>query len=427
MHPGKGNQRVYVEGYTKMRTKNRMAVTVMAFFLPGLWAGTGAASEGDSLDVLLDEGKVTLDLRYRFEGVDQDGFDEDAEAHTLRTRLGFQSGVWRGFDFNVEVNDVQHLSNDFNAGGGTSPGSTEYPVVPDPKGTRLNQAYVNYTGLDDWGFKVGRQRINLDNQRFVGAVGWRQTEQVYDAGTAAWGNDRAQVSLTYVQWVRRIFGEESSSGKNKQDGTIFLNGSINTPVGKAIGYYYHIDNEDVSSFSTDTFGARLDGKQAINDDWSIRYEVEYATQKDAGNNPVDISEDYWHVGAGAVVGMFDFGLGWELLGGDDDSLVNEAFRTPLATLHKFNGWADVFLTTPAAGLSDAHATFSAKPGKFLIQARYHDFQADSGSEDYGSEIDLQVGYAFDKRFRGDLFFADFNGDDGNPDVTKFWVQLLFTL
>ena len=41
-------------------------------------------------------------------------------------------------------------------------------MVADPKGTRLNQGFVHYGGLDDWGFKVGRQRINQDNQRFDG-------------------------------------------------------------------------------------------------------------------------------------------------------------------------------------------------------------------------------------------------------------------
>ena len=130
-----------------------------------------------------EEESRTLAARYRYEFVDQENISDEANAHTLRTRLGFQSGSFRGFDFNIEVNDVRHLSNDFNAGGGTTPDrSGEYPVVADPKGTRLNQGYINYAGLEDWGFKVGRQRINLDNQRFVGAVGWRQTEQVFDAG-----------------------------------------------------------------------------------------------------------------------------------------------------------------------------------------------------------------------------------------------------
>lgn len=416
-----------------MQANDFRAVVLMAGFLVAALGTTQAlAADGsDSLGVLLDEGKVTLDFRYRYEFVEDDGFDKDANASTLRTRLGFQSGVWRGWDFNIEANDVRHvLTNNFNAGGGTTPDRTDYPVVADPKGTRLNQGYLNYTGIEDWGFKIGRQRINLDNQRFVGGVGWRQTEQVFDAGTVAWGTDKADFSATYVQWVRRIFGQESPVGKHRQDGTVLLNGGLATPIGKLRGYYYHIDNDDAPAFSTGTIGARLTGKPAINDDWSIRYEAEYAHQNDAGNNPVNYSADYVHLSAAAVTGIFDFGLGWELLGGDNGDDGYAAFRTPLATLHKFNGWADQFLSTPTNGLSDLYLTFKATPGDFIFDTRFHNFEADSGSADFGSELDFRAGYKFTNRFRGDLFLAVFDADNdvaGFEDVTKFWVQVYFNL
>jgi hypothetical protein len=32
----------------------------------------------------------------------------------------------------------------------------------------------------------------------------------------------------------------------------------------------------------------------------------------------------------------------------------KGFTTPLATLHKFQGWADKFLTTPVNGLADLY-------------------------------------------------------------------------
>jgi hypothetical protein len=402
---------------------------IFAMFAVLSVASSMAAAEESELDSLISDGTVTLDFRYRYEFVDQDGFDRNANASTLRTRLGFQSGVYRGFDFNIEVNDVRHvLSNNFDAGGGTTPDrSGVYPVVPDPKGTRLNQGYLRYRGIEDWSFVLGRQRINLDNQRFVGAVGWRQTEQVYDAAQVAWSNDLVSVSYTYVQWVRRIFGDSSAAGKDRQDGTMLLNAAVDTPFGKLVGYYYGIDSRDTPTFSTDTLGIRLSGKQALGSDWSVRYEGEYATQRDAADNPADFRADYFHIEAAALVGMLDFGAGWELLGGDAGTPVNEAFRTPLATLHAFNGWADQFLTTPAAGLSDLYAKFSARPGDVIVQARYHRFEADDGGQRYGDELDLQVGYKFTNRFRGDLYFADFDGRDGFVDVTKFWVQLLFKL
>ena len=46
-------------------------------------------------DTVLDalkNGKVLLNVRYRYEHSGQDGFDEDAHASTLRTRLGYETG-----------------------------------------------------------------------------------------------------------------------------------------------------------------------------------------------------------------------------------------------------------------------------------------------------------------------------------------------
>ncbi|MGD8830973.1 MAG: alginate export family protein [Pseudomonadales bacterium] len=408
---------------------NTKSVLPIVALLPVLiWSGSIRAESDDTLDVLLDGGKVSLDFRYRYEFVDQEGFTRNANASTLRTRLGFQSGVWRGWDFDIEFNDVrQLLANNFNAGGGTTPNRTEYPVVPDPKGTRLNQGYLNYTGIEDWGFKVGRQRINVDNQRFVGSVGWRQTEQVFDAGEVSWDAGPAQVSLTYVEWVRRVFGPDSPVGSARQDGTFFVHGNLDTAVGPLAGYYYHIDDRDSPAFSTDSVGIRLTGSRKVNQDWKIRYEGEYAHQTDAGSNPVDYSADYLHLAAGILTGPFDLGIGWEMLGGNDNTLVNESFRTPLATLHKFNGWADQFLVTPAAGLSDAYLAVAATPGNWIAQASLHRFDAEDGGEKFGTEIDLQVGYAYNDHFRSDFFLADFNGDNGLADVTKIWVQLLLRL
>ena len=62
----------------------------------------------------------------------------------------------------------------------TRNGITDRPVVADPTGTDVNQALILYRGIDSTLIRAGRQRINLDNQRFVGAVGWRQNDQTYD-------------------------------------------------------------------------------------------------------------------------------------------------------------------------------------------------------------------------------------------------------
>jgi len=390
---------------------------------------------GDELHKLVSEGDIELSFRYRFEYVDDDAYDEDAEASTLRTRLSLQSGEFRDFDFFLEFDNVTEVIWDnYNQGGGNTPGRVEYPVVADPDGTETNQAYVDYNGFEDLALRLGRQRINLDNQRFVGGVGWRQQEQTFDAFRVDYRLlERIDVFYSYVTEVHRIFGDKVRAGKDNQDNTQFLNVSGETPFGKLIGYYYYYDTDDrnfpgtpAPSFSSGTAGVRFAGSRKLNGDWTLLYAAEYANQSDVGNNPNNVDQDYYHFDIGASMSIYEGRIGIETLEGDDNSLVNVAFQTPLATLHKFNGWADMFTVTPAGGLEDAYIQFAAKPGDFIIDARYHNFEAESGSADYGSEIDLRVGYGFTERFRGDLYFADFDGDDMR-DVTKFWLQLSLTL
>ncbi len=80
-------------------------------------------------------------------------------------------------------------------------------------------------------------------------------------------------------------------------------------------------------------------------------------------------------------------IGYEVLSGDG----TDAFQTPLATGHAFNGITDKFLTTPDDGLEDIYVkaaySFAKVPlvEKISLAAAYHDFEADRGGADYGSE------------------------------------------
>ena len=121
------------------------------------------------------------------------------------------------------------------------------------------------------------------------------------------------------------------------------------------------------------------------------------------------------------------GLGFESLGADSSTVAGEAFRTPLATLHAFNGWADQFLGTPAAGLDDLYFTVKAKAGKWSLTGVYHDFSSETGSDDYGKEFDVSAGISLGKGYGLLLKGAFFSHDSSSPldkvDADKFWVML----
>ena len=124
------------------------------------------------------EGSFIFENRLRYETVDQDGFANEAEALTLRTRLGVEFPKVGDFQFLVEGESVTAFVEDYNS---TVNGAVTYPVIADPANLEINRAQVTWTGLTDTEVVLGRQRIVLGNARFVGNVGFRQNEQTFDA------------------------------------------------------------------------------------------------------------------------------------------------------------------------------------------------------------------------------------------------------
>jgi len=380
------------------------------------------ADNHDDLATAITSGDASLNLRHRYEYVDQDSFSEDAHASTLRMRLNYATGSWRDWSGFIEFDQVlEVLLNDYNSGQGTSTGDRDkYPVVADPNGSDLNQLYLQYAPNADWRTRVGRQRILLDDQRYVGGVGWRQNEQTYDSLSVQYkGFENTTVFYSYVANVNRIFGSDVPAGDQEQD-THLLNANVGlTDAWKVVGYAYLIDNDDAPAFSTDTFGLRLNGNVALGEG-KLAIIADVATQSDAGNNPADYDATYFRVHGDWSLDALTLGLGFESLGSDN----GQGFRTPLATLHAFNGWADQFLSTPGAGLEDLYLKvgYKYKPWGFTLV--YHDFSAESGGDDFGSEIDLSAGRSLGERYKLLLKLAAFDSDDpAYTDTTKAWLML----
>jgi hypothetical protein len=387
-----------------------------------LFANRAIGDEPATLATALTSGKVGVNVRARYEHVDQDGFSDNADAATARLRLNYRTGQWNGLTGFVEYDYVFHLLNDFNSGGGTSPDKDNFPVVADPKGADLNQLYLDYGFSKDTKGRFGRQRILLDNQRFVGGVGWRQNEQTYDAFTlTSTAISKTSLSYSYIGNVRRIFGDKVAAGSNNVD-THLLNVKISLNDDWSVTpYYYRIDNKDVASFSTATAGARGLGDIAVRDG-KVALLVELATQSDIANNPVGYDADYAHLsGIWSMDNGLSLGIAYETLGGN--VLPGMAFRTPLATLHAFQGWADMFLSTPDLGINDMFATVKFKAGKWNLSGIYHDFSSETGSVDYGTEFDLSAGTKLNANYSVLFKGAFFSSDSASySDTNKFWIM-----
>ncbi len=352
-------------------------------------------------------GKASVNMRYRFESV-EDNVNKDADAHTLRTRLGFTTGDYKGFKAHADF-EVIKGGGDYEDNPKATP--KEFAVVADPLVEELNQAWLSYSASDTE-VKFGRQRIILDNARFVGNVGWRQNEQTFDGIRFTNSSfDDVAINLAYITQVNKILGKA-----DKETGHVLLNVAFDkTPVGKVTAYSYMLDYDGVSANDRDTFGVRVKGGKD-----SILYTAEFAQQSDGADYAGDLSATYMLGEIGYKLDGAKVFLGYESLGSDDGAT---GFATPLATAHAFNGWADKFLATPAVGLTDTYLKVVTKVAGMKLVGMYHDFGSDEGSADLGSELDLVLVKPFNKTFKGLIKYADYSAGDSGADTQKIWFAL----
>jgi hypothetical protein len=399
--------------------------------------------------------KPLIDTRLRYEHVDQQGFANEAEAITARARLGVE-GTEGPLSFLVEAEGTFAIQEKYASGLNRKtllPAARGYPIVADPENVELNRIQLQYKGLPGTVLTGGRQRINLDDQRFVGAVGWRSNEQTYDSVRLEYaGVKDLKLDVTYNWSVRTIWGVDGGARgfvnrpQAMNGDNVFANLAYKTPIGTLSGFFYRVDVDEVPVAlrrqSSNSFGVRFSGTRPLSKTTKWSYTLSYARQQDNGTNPLDYKADYFLAEGFVDINALKLGAGIEQLGGDRSVTVKAtslpfaggfAFQTPLATLHKFQGWADKFLTTPAPGITDYYASAGygwKKVGPFdLITATavYHRFSSDVGKIHYGDEINLQL-QAKLKKYTFTAKYADYQRKGiasftGDADTKKFWLSV----
>ena len=394
--------------------KNNIKYTSLALLSASILAAPLALAEqtavASGVKQALADSKVNLSFRARYEGVDQDGIDDNANALTLKSRITVNTGNFQGWSVGAEVDNVTDIVDSYNS---TTNGETQYPVVADPTGTDVNQLFLKYS-TDNFSATAGRQRILHNNQRFVGGVGWRQNEQTYDGYRLQLKPVNGfSADYSYVYNVNRIFGPDSPKADLHGQFHLLTTAFAINQDHKLNAYAYLLDFDSAAALSSDTYGISYQGKFG-----PVMANAAYASQRDAGDNSNDFSADYYNLELGTKISSVTLLAGIESLGSDN----GVGFSTPLATLHKFQGFADKFLGTPGAGVEDIYITAKTKVSGVKLSATYHDLSSDVGSIDYGSEIDIAAAYAINKNYNVLVKFASFNADDQGADTNKLWLQ-----
>jgi hypothetical protein len=372
----------------------------------------------DDFTSALTTGKTNADFNLRYESVEQDSALKNASALTLRTRLSYTSGSFSGWSAMVEMEDTRIVLGvgDYSVPQ-TGYNTGMYSVIADPEHTELDQGFVQYSS-DTFSAKIGRQVIAWDGQRHIGHVGWRQDRQTFDGLNAKY-NPIKELTLNYAYLTQRnrIFAEAQDQDSKDH----LLNAAYLTTAGILTAYAYLLELDNHTENALDTYGVSFVGSAMVGDS-KILYAAEYASQS-SELAATQYDADYLMLEGGAVLSGITAKLGYEVLGSDNGAY---GFATPLATLHKFNGWADTFLNTPAQGLIDTYVSLagSVLNGKWMTI--YHTFKADKANEtvdDLGSEIDLQYVRAYGANYSVGIKYAAYSGESSRVDTDKLWVWL----
>jgi hypothetical protein len=397
-----------------------------------LLASFGARADGAGFKEALTKTKPLFDLRLRYEGVDQDPLVNEANATTLRARLGFETGKFGNTTLLVEGEGVFPIDGAYRPDP-LLPKNAAYPVVADPEGYEINRLQLVNTSLPGTTITLGRQRILLDDQRFIGNSGWRQNEQTFDALRVV--NKSVKnlvVDFSYLDQVNRVNGPESPQGRYEGDSFLF-NAGYQTKIGKVTGFGYLLEFEPIIGVpaavrdSTSTYGLRFAGDKTVGKA-KFAYAASYATQTDYSDNPLDFDVDYRMEELSVTFKQFTFGVGEEIFEGTGV----KGFTTPLGTLHKFQGWADKFLVTPPNGLKDRYLNLGAAfkavgPLETLgLVLSYHTYDAERISTDYGDEFNVSLA-AKHKKFSAILKYADYGEGvlASARSTQKLWAQVEF--
>jgi hypothetical protein len=418
---------------------SRTGVVATIFFAGAAWHGAAAADEA-TISEAIGAGKLILEARARYEHVDQTGLAEQANGATLRTRFGWETAGWRGLKALVDFEDVRQIgAGNFNVQvPGVAPslnGKTAYPIINDPDVTELNRAQIAWTPSARFALTIGRQRILLDDQRFVGNVGWRQDEQTFDAARIDAAFGKLKGSYAYLDKINRILGEQ----RDWQSDSHLLNLTYTVAEPLVLqGFAYALDFANNPANSSITRGAKVSGKTWLNL-YQLAYDATYANQSDYHGKTAPFDLDYYEASVAGTFDIYTARVTYESLEGNGA----RGFTTPLATTHAFQGWADAWVA-PAGnksfvdGIKDLALTFQAQPRfKFTylfnpaLIVSYHDFNDQRTGADLAREWNVQATAAITTKLTALVKYADFKRETAVPfgtaappaDRSKLWVSL----
>lgn len=388
-------------------------------------AGT-AMPAAHAQDIVL---KPVAEARLRYEQADQKGLPiEQSDALTVRARAGLTASSGALSATVVGQGTLAVIDTYYDG----LNGAATRPIVADPENIALYIAQLQYK-TKALTLTGGRQKIVLDDERFVGNVAFRDNGQTFDAVRAELTPAKGlKLDVSYAWSVRTIWGFQGRNARQQavSGDNIFANLSYATPIGALTGFAYLVDQDEAAMqgfrMSSQTYGVRLAGARPLSKTAKFSYQFSYARQSDYHRNPNDYSADYWLADATLDVKGWKLNAGYEVLGASRGAALT-SFQTPLGTNFKFQGWADKFLITPANGIRDLYVGggYGWKQlgplSGVALTATWHRFDSDRLDQHYGNEINL-IASAKVKKTALSARYARYDAKVTATDTQKLWIQ-----
>jgi Alginate export len=399
--------------------------------LVAAWAALGCAGAGAQqgeepfgIADSISRGRFTLELRPRYNRIDESDKPLRTEGGTVRLVAGIETAPLQMTRVVLEGIHANHLDPHFNVDPANI-NSSPYPLLPDPRYTGFNRVYLEYQGLEDARIRAGRQRVRLDNQRWISDNDFRQVPQLFDGAQAVYtGLANAELYAAYFGRVRNTSGVT-----NELDLTLLHAAWNPAPAHYLSAYAYFHDqaqNGAFTGFANNSYrviGIRWVGSAARWLGWSavdLPFEAEFATQRAHAGGDARIDANYWRVGGGIAWRETVARVDYEVKESNDGRY---AVQMPLTDFYAFNGWTLHFYNTPRQGLRDGWATLRQGWRDFTLFAEYHRFRSDFGGIGFGRELDVGLTYAWNENTTLRLQHARYDPGAAttDPRIRKSWI------
>lgn len=371
-------------------------------------------------------GRLALELRPRYNVIEEGGYADDARGFTYRAIVGWRSAPWNGLRATVEGIATGPIGSKRWNDDGSQIGTSPYPLLPDPDHAGLNRAFVDFTGVEGLHVRAGRQGVRLENQRWVSDNDFRQIPQLFDGVSAAWTG--VPSTILEAGWFGRM---RDTSGNDKSLRLVTLRAAYNPAPGHSVAAYgvFHDqpDNVAFTGFANESYhvaGVRAEGEFSLPIGVEMPYTAEWARQRPYAGGDSRIRARYWRAGAGLEHGPVLARFDYETRGSNGGVY---GLQAPLTDFYAFNGWTLNYFNVPRQGLVDRWLTARWNAGPVTLYGEAHRFRPDVGGGNYGRETDLGATWDVQPGLTVRLQHARYDpGTWADSRIRKTWLTATFT-